>query len=486
MIPTDGDVLIVGGGTAGCVLAARLSEDADRRVVLVEAGRDLQTPVDLPPVLVGHPPLSAEELPDTWRYDVELCETPPRRMAQFRGRILGGSSSINGSLFIRGIPDDYASWGSPLWTYPAVLPFFRQCETDLDFHDEYHGVDGPLRVSRAQDQPLSVNQQQLLDRARSLGIPQKADLNNPHGSGIGRVPMTPGSRSTALTYLAACRQRPNLTLLTNAVVARVVIDGDRAAGVEIVQGNTTSIVRAREVILSAGTFGSAELLLRSGIGAADHLHALGIPVVMDLTGVGQNLRCHPTLTLRFRVESHGEVDPKTPRLALIRSTRAPNDLMLFPKQTRDELTIMSTLRLPASSGTLRLRSAERCVAPDVRYQYLEADDLACLREGLALALDLAQRLPAENVTDQWVFEHLETADHACGTCKLGPREDPLAVVDDHCRVHGVGDLRVVDLSIAPQPVRAGPYPTVVMLAERAAALIDPTLTPVQPRKEATR
>jgi predicted dehydrogenase (TIGR03970 family) len=485
MIPTDCDVLIVGGGTAGCVLAARLSEDADRRVVLIEAGRDLQNSVDLPPVLVGHPPLSAGELPDAWRYDVELCETPSRRMAQFRGRILGGSSSINGSLFIRGIPEDYASWGSELWTYPAVLPYFRQSETDLDFRDDYHGVQGPLRVSRAQDQPLSANQQRLLDRALSLGIPQKADLNNPRGGGIGRVPMTLRSRSTALTYVANCRQRPNLTLLTDAVVARVVVDGDRAAGVEVLRGNTTALVRAGEVVLCAGTFGSAELLLRSGIGAADHLHPLGIPVIVDLPGVGANLRCHPMLTLHFPMESGGEIDPETPRLALIQSTRARNDLMVFPKRTRDELAIMSTLRLPTSSGALRLRSADRCVASDIRYQYLEPDDLACLREGLGMAVDLAQRQPAEDVTDEWVLEHLETADHASGTCKMGPPEDPLAVVDDHCRVRGVGNLRVVDLSIVPQPVRAGPYPTVVMLAECAAALIDPAIAPVQPRREAT-
>jgi choline dehydrogenase-like flavoprotein len=436
-------------------------------------------------VLVGHPPLSAGELPDAWRYDVELCETPPRRMAQFRGRILGGSSSINGSLFMRGIPEDYASWGSELWTYLAVLPFFRVSERDLDFRDDYHGVDGPLWVSRAQDQPLSANQQHLLERALSLGAPLKADLNNPCGGGVGRVPMTLGSRSTAVTYLANCRQRPNLTLLTDAVVARVVVDGDEAAGVEVLRGNTPAVVGAREVVVSAGTFGSAELLLRSGIGAADHLRALGIPVVADLPGVGQNLRCHPMLTLHFRVESDGGVDPETPRLALIQSTRARNDLMVFPKQTRDELAIMSTLRLPTSSGRLRLRSADRRVAPDIRYQYLEPDDLACLRQGLGMAIDLAQRQPAEDVTDEWVFEHLETADHACGTCKMGAREDPLAVVDDHCRVHGVGNLRVVDLSIVPQPVRAGPYPTVVMLAERAAALMDPSITPVQPRREAT-
>ncbi len=474
MTSADFDILIAGGGTAGCVLAARLSA-AGHRVLLVEAGRDLQASVDLPPVLVGHPPLSAGEIPDTWRYDVELTPTPSRHMGQSRGRILGGSSSINGSLFVRGIPEDYASWGSPLWTYPAVLPFFRKSETDLDFQDEFHGNDGPLQVSRALDQPLSVNQQRALDRAVKLGVSEKADLNHPGGGGIGRVPMTLGSRSTALTYLASQRRRTNLTLLADTVVTKVLIEGDRATGVEVLRDNTRSVLRASEIIVSCGTFGSAELLLRSGIGPGAHLQGLGIPSVLDLPGVGQNLRCHPMLTLHFSVDTDGGVDPDAPRLVLIQSTRAPNDVMVFPKQTRNDLAVMTTLRLPIRAGQLALCSADPRVPLDIRYQYLDSDDLASLREGLQTAMDLAGQKPNEDVTDGWILEHLETADHACGTCKLGAQDDPFAVVDDACRVHGLRNLRIVDLSIVPRPVRAGPYPTVVMLAERAAALIDPNI-----------
>ena len=478
-IDLDFDILIVGGGTAGCVLAARLSA-AGRRVLLVEAGRDLQASADLPPVLVGHPPLSAGDIADTWRYDVELTPAPSRHMGQSRGRILGGSSSINGSLFVRGIPEDFAGWGSPLWTYSAVLPFFRKSETDLDFQDEFHGADGPLQVSRALDQPLSANQQRALDRAVSLGVSEKADLNHPGGGGVGRVPMTLGSRSTALTYLAPERGRPNLTLLADTTVTKVLIEGGRAVGVEALRENTPLVLRASEVIVSCGTFGSAELLLRSGIGAAAQLDGLGVPSVVDLPGVGQNLRCHPMLTLHFSTDTDGNVDPDTPRLVLIQSTRAPNDVMVFPKQTRNELAVMTTLRLPIGTGQLALCSADPRVPLDIQYQYLDPDDLACLREGLQTATDLAGQKPTEAVTDDWILEHLETADHACGTCKLGAREDPLAVVDDQCRVHGLENLRVVDLSIVPRPVRAGPYPTVVMLAERAAALIDPTIVSPPP------
>jgi choline dehydrogenase len=467
----DYAVVIVGGGTAGCVLAARLSADGERRVLVVEAGRDVHKAAELPPVLVGHPPLSAAELPDTWRYAVELVKAPARRMGQSRGRVLGGSSSINGSLFVRGVPEDYDSWGSPLWSFDAVLPFFRKSETDLDFRDQFHGAEGPLNVSRACDQALSATQQRVYDRAVGLGIKEKADLNHPLGSGIGRLPMTSDSRSTALTYLAPQRRQPNLAVLTDALVTRVVVENGRAVGVEGVQADRTFIVRAPEIILSCGTFGSAELLLRSGIGPAGPLQALGIACVLDRPGVGQNLRCHPMLTLHFEPDQDGGVDPDSPRLALVLSTRARNDLMLFPKQTADDLAIMTTLRLPLSAGELRLRSAEPRVPPEITYGYLDAGDLDCLREGTRWATELAQRQPLERVTDGWIVDRLETADHACGTCKLGSRDDPLAVVDDTCGVHGLPGLRVVDLSIVPRPVRAGPYPTVVMLAERAAELI---------------
>src|SRR5262249_48237528 len=156
------------------------------------------------------------------------------------------------------------------------------------------------------------------------------------------------------------------------------------------------------------------------------------------------------------------VDPDSPRLVLIQSTRAPNDVMVFPKQTRNDLAVMTTLRLPVGVGQLALCSADPREPLDIRYHYLDPDDLACLRQGLQTAMDLAGQKPSEDVTDDWILEHLETADHACGTCKLGAREDPLAVVDDECRVHELRNLRIVDLSIVPRPVRAGPYPTVVM------------------------
>jgi choline dehydrogenase len=474
-LAVEPDILIVGGGTAGCVLAARLSANPDRSVVLLEAGRDLSSPNELPPVLVGHPPATVLELPDTWRYDAELTESPPRRMGQFRGRILGGSSSINGSLFVRGVPEDYDAWGSSLWCFDQVLPYFRKLETDLDFQDEFHGSDGPLSVSRSLRTPLTASQHSLYETAVRAGYAEKPDLNHPVGGGIGRVPMTSSGRSTALTYLGPCRTRPNLTVVPHAVARRVIFEGHTAVGVEVLRDGRRSVVRAREIILSAGTFGSAQLLLASGVGPADQLRAMDVPCVADRAGVGQNLRCHPMVSLRVPTRLSGAPDPDMPRLVLVHSVSDRNNVMIFPRQMADGLAIMVTLRLPSSSGQMRLRSSDPLVPPAISYGYLEPSDLRKLREGLQLACDLAELRPgseAAAVSDAWILQHMETADHACGTCKLGVADDPRAAVDEWCRVVGVNALRVVDLSIVPQPVRAGPYPTVVMLAERAADLIN--------------
>jgi choline dehydrogenase-like flavoprotein len=398
-------------------------------------------------------------------------------MQQLRGRILGGSSSINGSLFIRGLPEDYARWGSSRWTFEEVLPYFRALETDVDFTTELHGQDGPIIVSRSLDRPLTARQTAVYAAARAAGAADKADLNDPSGDGIGRVPMATRSRSTALTYLAAARGRANLRVVSGCRARRLVFDGTSAVGVEVESADGEgTVVRGHELVLSAGTFGSAQLLLASGIGPADQLAAHGIQCVADRSGVGQNLRCHPMVTLHAPGMSAAEPDPETPRLVIVQSTTDRNDVMIFPKQWADAFSVMVTLRLPDGVGTLRLQSGDPQRPPAISYGYLEERDLARLQDGLRVAHELLCRLGGGTArpprpTVDWILDHLETADHACGTCAMGAANDPAAVVDDHCRVYGVDHLRIVDLSIVPQPVRAGPYPTVVMLAERAADLI---------------
>jgi predicted dehydrogenase (TIGR03970 family) len=490
MAEQDHDVLIVGGGSAGCVLAARLSENPSRSVVLLEAGRDVQSVAQLPAVL---PRLTAAAPPhdpaDLWTYDVSLIDGA-LAARQYRGRVLGGSSAVNGSLFMRGVPEDYDSWGAT-WRFGEVLEYFRRTEHDLDFHDEFHGEGGMFDVSRYFDVSLGRFQDSFVRRCVALGIPEKADLNHPAGVGIGRMPVSNDQTvrtCAALTYLGDRDQRPNLTIRTGIDVRRVLFEDRRAIGVEAVDAAGRGIVlRAHEVVLSAGAFGSPGLLLRSGVGPVEDLRRLGIDPVHDLAGVGRNLSCHPAIVLA-EPSTQPEDDADVPRVALVSSSpsgaRAErNDLNLFPRVVDGNATVLVTLRLPSSRGSLCLRSADPDDSPEISFGYLDDHDLARLSEGIELGLSVLGRRPNGESSGGWVRSHLRTSDHACGTCRLGAADDENAVVDPVCRVRGVDGLRVVDLSIVPRSVRAGPYATVVMLAERAADLFDaePAPLPGPPR-----
>jgi choline dehydrogenase len=262
----------------------------------------------------------------------------------------------------------------------------------------------------------------------------------------------------------------------------VLLDGQRAIGVEAVDaGGRRIAVLAHDVVLSAGAFGSPELLLRSGIGPEEELHRLGIEPVHDLPGVGRNLSCHPAVVL-VEPSTQPEDDADVPRVALVSSSpsgiRAErNDLNLFPRVVDGNATVLITLRLPSSRGSLRLRSADPGDPPEINYGYLDDRDLVRLAEGVELALSVLGRTPNDECSCAWIRSHLRTSDHACGTCRLGAAEDEGAVVDAACRVRGLEGLRVVDLSIVPQSVRAGPYATVVMLAERASDVFDAQTEP---------
>ena len=479
------------------MLASRLTEDPDCSVLLLEAGRSVHSESDEADVFRGPADRVVSDTAYLWSYEASLTgrEISPPNIV--RGRVVGGSGSVNGSLLLRGLPEDYDSWGSSLWTFDAILPFFKALETDMDFGGPFHGDSGPIPVRRPPKESWTMLQGSFVEAAIGSGYTFKDDLNKPDGGGVGPGPMNQqdGKRvSPADAYLVLARQRPNLDLNPEHQAERIIFEGTRAVGV-IGTRNTAGPfeVRGKEIILAAGGFESPHLLLNSGVGPAAHLQQLGIPLVADLPGVGKNLRCHPGVSVLVRGGDLYRFSPDEPRLQTLLTFTAPgsgsrNDMMMSVAPSAGRFTVGVSVRLPASAGSLMLRSSKPADPPRIDYGYLALDDLARLRAGLVqvesllsepamlgLAGDIIEPVIGaghfESELEDWILSRLGTAHHACGTCKLGSPGDPETVVDDRCRVVGVEGLRVIDASTIPQQVRAGPHATVLMLAERMAHLL---------------
>lgn len=494
------DVIVVGAGSAGCVLAARLSEDRRRSVLLLEAGPDYPDVASLPAEIAsGYMPAFTHD----WGYISEPFASG-RTVNANRGRLVGGCSATNGTAAVRGHSRDYDDWaarGNPGWSFAEVLPFFRRLERDLDFATAWHGQDGPLPIRRYVPEERTPLHTAVLDAAPEIGIARIDDCNAPDAMGAGPLPVNvlDGVRqSAALTYLAPARTRPNLTIRSDVLIDRVLFEGTRAVGVQLADPAET--IAAGHVILAAGAYGSPALLMRSGVGSAADLGALGIAVRADLPGVGRNLSDHPLLNLQFAAPPVPPTSAPFFQTAITLQSSpeiAAYDLHIYPMSTFPWVveesptgaacTLFVSLLKPKSRGWVRLRSADPDVAPRINLGYCTHPDdmprmIAAVRAARRLArtvplsaVALAEIHPAPGTPDDpealeaFVWSRIETYHHPVGTCSMGPASDPMAVVDARGRVHGVVGLSVIDASIMPTVPAANTNVPTIMVAERCAA-----------------
>jgi choline dehydrogenase len=490
------DVVIVGAGSAGCVLAARLSEDPNRNVVLLESGPDYPSLAELPPeIRSGLRPVYTHD----WGYRAESA-LEGRVLDANRARIVGGCSATNAALAVRGLPADYDRWevlGCAGWSFAEVLPFFCRLEHDFDFDGDAHGQDGPLPIRRPAPEELAPIHRAFLDAGANAGFPVVHDHNAPGAVGVGLPPMNliDGVRqSTALTYLAAARARPNLTVRSDVLVARIELDGARGVGVRL--AGDDELVEAGHVVLAAGAYGSPPILLRSGVGPADDLRAVGVDPVLDRPGVGANLIEHPLMPNVFEATTPPRVGDRVFQALMTAPSSTADglyDLHVLPLFNPPELqgdpptfVILTGLMTPRSRGAVRLRSPDPSAAPHIDLgMFTDEADLPRMIEAMRFARRVAateplrgllgaQLLPSGEADDDGtlaaaVRAGCEIYQHPVGTCRMGHVGDPDAVVDARGAVHGLDGVSVVDASIMPTIPAANTNVPTIMIAERCAA-----------------
>jgi choline dehydrogenase len=478
------DIAIVGGGAAGCVVASRLASSLQASVVLLESGSDvrLDTPAE------WRDSWRLPVLPD-WGFESEPNGSDGISKKLRRGRVLGGTSWLT-RFAVRGHTADFEAWaaqGNPGWGFADVLPAFRRLETDTEFGSEpWHGDRGPIAITRYPEHQPSTIHAAALEAFDGLGFPRIDDHNAPGAVGFGRMPMSSrgGQRVTALDAYLAPPMPSNLTVRADSTVDAVVTERGRAVGVRLSDGIEIS---AGEVVLSAGTYGSPAILLRSGIGPADHIAELGIEPHVGLPGVGENLADHPAVDLDSGWRGTGGSGPTLHSIATFRSSMAPADgapdLMFWvtdPEGDEPGFYFDPILLKPASRGTVRLRSSDPMAPPRITLPALEVPaDVDRLAEGYRLGLELANSLPIRRLSTEVppaapttaetlrrrVFENAYSIPHAVGTCAMGASPEDGAVVDALGRVHGVDGLRIIDASIIPDAPSGFPHIITIMLSE---------------------
>jgi len=510
------DYIIIGAGSSGAVIASRLSENPNTKVLLIEAGNTFENMEEIPDVLLKGMATGADWTGNLavgtefdWQYKA-ISNPDFKNMGVPRGRVAGGTSSINGQVFLRAIPEDFENWSSKGledWSFEECLKYYIKQENDLDFTNEYHGNDGPVPVKRHSLDSLLIDQMTFYNTVQEMGFKTTEDHNLPYSEGVGPMPLNNpnGIRwSTGICYVLPAMVRENLDVLSNSICKKILIENGKQIGLIL---ENDEIYEGNEIIVSSGAVESPKLLLLSGVGKKDELDESNIEHVHELKGVGQNLRDHPAVELRWNGD-HSLNDNLTDvgaqkvglrytssnskdRLDMISVMRfqpegiSPDNLHFERSDFgKTRVGITTGIFLAKSSGKLSLNKLDPRNHPDLNYNYLSNEnDFQRMIEGVKFNFEIARNsnfdsfrkdliaplpeaLEDDKLLKKWISSKVHTMHHISGTCKMGNTDDDFSVVDKHGKVIGIEGLRIADCSIMPDCVRANTNATAIMIGEK--------------------